>query len=234
MKGHTRPLVLGHLEQTASNAFSDYPRQITELVHGKHGVYALYKGDRLYYVGLATNLRNRIKQHLKDRHAGKWNRFSLYLVRKVEHIAEIETIVLRIANPKGNKSRGRLPGSKDLWKDLERNIRSADDFKIRALHHEVEKAHRIKATRKTVNPHTDGPPLAKYKGMPTLLRVQYKGRIITARVRRDGAILYAGKVYNSPSMAGKAAIKRSTCNGWTFWKYEQTPGNWIPLDTLRR
>jgi type I restriction-modification system DNA methylase subunit len=38
--------------------------------HGRrHGVYALYRGNRLYYVGLASNLRSRLNTHLRDRHA---------------------------------------------------------------------------------------------------------------------------------------------------------------------
>ena len=66
-----RKLVRGYLERVSSAAFSDFPKQLTDLVGREHGVYALYKGDQLYYVGLATNLRNRIKQHLRDRHAEK-------------------------------------------------------------------------------------------------------------------------------------------------------------------
>ncbi len=72
-------LVLGHLERISSAAFDKYNQVITELVGGKNGIYALYRNNQLYYVGLATNLRQRINQHLKDRHAGKWNYFSLYL-----------------------------------------------------------------------------------------------------------------------------------------------------------
>jgi hypothetical protein len=41
------------------------------------------------------------------------------------------------------------------------------------------------------------------------------------------------KDYNSPSLAGAAVVKRS-CNGWTFWKYERAPGDWVLLDVLRR
>lgn len=128
-----RPLVLGYLERIASSAFDEYPQQIRELAHGKHGVYALYKGDRLYYVGLATNLRNRVKHHLIDKLAGKWNRFSLYLVRKVEHIKELESVLLRIATPRGNRSSGTLPGAENLWQDLHDNIRQEQDRQIEKL-----------------------------------------------------------------------------------------------------
>ncbi|MCX6164044.1 MAG: winged helix-turn-helix domain-containing protein [Ignavibacteriae bacterium] len=34
----TRLLVLGFLERIASSAFAEFPRQITDLAHGKHGV----------------------------------------------------------------------------------------------------------------------------------------------------------------------------------------------------
>ncbi|MBT3192989.1 MAG: GIY-YIG nuclease family protein [Verrucomicrobia bacterium] len=107
----SNPLVLGYLEKISSKAFADYPKQITDLIGKKHGIYALYKNDRLYYVGLATNLKRRIKQHRIDKHAGKWNRFSLYLVRKQEHIKELESLILRIADPTGNATSGRLPGA---------------------------------------------------------------------------------------------------------------------------
>ena len=114
----SRPLVGGFLERISVTAFEKYHREITDLVRSQHGVYALYKNDRLYYVGLAVNLRRRIKQHLKDKHAGRWNRFSLYLVRKVDHIKEIESLLLRIADPAGNKQVGRLRKATNLDRQL--------------------------------------------------------------------------------------------------------------------
>jgi hypothetical protein len=62
------------------------------------------------------------------------------------------------------------------------------------------------------------PVLAKYISSPMTLQTRYKGRILKARVRRDGSIRLKGKVYSSPSEAGAAACKWHTCNGWTFWK----------------
>jgi hypothetical protein len=43
----------------------------------------------------------------------------------------------------------------------------------------------------------------------------------------------------SPALAAArkiiaAVVKRKTCNGWTFWEYEVTPGDWFKLDTLRK
>jgi hypothetical protein len=76
--------------------------------------------------------------------------------------------------------------------------------------------------------------LAKYISGPLKLKAQFKGRIVKARVRRDGKVRFAGKTYTSPSVAAALACKRKTCNGWKFWRYERAPGDWVSLDTLRR
>ncbi|MBN2496869.1 MAG: GIY-YIG nuclease family protein [Deltaproteobacteria bacterium] len=76
-KRSAKGLVVGFLERVSSRVLEEFQEQIKELVGGKHGVYALYRNNQLYYVGLATKLRVRIKQHLKDRHKGLWTHFSL-------------------------------------------------------------------------------------------------------------------------------------------------------------
>jgi hypothetical protein len=102
------PLVIEHLEGISRKAIRRYPEIVTEFARGKSGVYALYKGDTLYYVGLAKNFR--------DRHAEEWNRFSIYLTQGDEHLKELESLVLRIAMPKGNRVTGKFMNSRDLFK----------------------------------------------------------------------------------------------------------------------
>jgi hypothetical protein len=109
-----RTIITGHLEKIGSNVFDDYSSVITDLSKGHQGIYALYKKDRLYYVGLASNLKGRINAHKKDKHQGKWTHFSLYIIRQEEHIKEIESLVLRISYPKGNSVKGKLNRSRDL------------------------------------------------------------------------------------------------------------------------
>ncbi|MBI3696535.1 MAG: hypothetical protein HY238_17055 [Acidobacteria bacterium] len=58
--------------------------------------------------------------------------------------------------------------------------------------------------------------------------------MLRARVRRDGRIRFARKAYFSPSAAGSAALRGRPCNGWVFWQYERAPGDWVPLDELRK
>jgi hypothetical protein len=64
----TKYIVTGHMEKIGQKVFTEYSTAITELIRGHQGIYSLYKKDKLYYVGLASNLKNRIKHHLNDRH----------------------------------------------------------------------------------------------------------------------------------------------------------------------
>lgn len=66
------------------------------------------------------------------------------------------------------------------------------------------------------------------------LQVCCKGKMSQATVSRDGIVRYDGKPCTSPFLVSLAARKYRTCNGWTFWQYERAPGDWAPLDELRR
>lgn len=78
----SRPLVLDRLENVSKDVFKKYYPLITELVGNSPGIYALYDGADLYYVGKSTELRKRVRHHLRDRHLASWTHFSLYLVRR--------------------------------------------------------------------------------------------------------------------------------------------------------
>jgi hypothetical protein len=55
-----------YLERVSGKLLEDeYRGAIGALIKGHAGIYALYKGERLYYVGLATNLMGRVKQHFE-------------------------------------------------------------------------------------------------------------------------------------------------------------------------
>ena len=99
-------LITACLEGISKRVFADYSAQIAELAGEKSGIYALYNRGKLYYVGLATDLRRRIKHHLEDRHARNWDTFSLYVVRREAHLRDLEAMTIRIAKPKGNGIKG--------------------------------------------------------------------------------------------------------------------------------
>ena len=66
------------------------------------------------------------------------------------------------------------------------------------------------------------------------LRAWFKGKKLRAQLLKGGRVRFAGKVYDSLSTAAAKACKRRTCNGWTFWKYQRAPGDWVTVDHLRK
>lgn len=227
-------IVCQYLESISRDALNRFQSVIRGYVFGRHGVYALYRRGKLYYVGLASDLRNRLKSHLKDRHAGSWDRFSVYLTIGSGAIRELEALIIRIVRPTGNKQIGRFGRSENLAKRLKKDLRDHHREEMRSLlgdpasvrsagaerHHETEAGRRV--------------ALAAYVTKPMAIRNKYKGRFVRAQVRRDGTIRFAKKVFQSPSMAAAAACGRKTVNGWQFWRYERAPGDWVPLAEIRR
>jgi len=228
------PLVTQHLEKIDRHALEEYQDIVRRYVRGRQGVYALYRDNKLYYVGLAGNLRNRLKQHLKDRHSESWNRFSVYLTIGDSHLKELESLILRIVTPSGNKQRGKLMKSEDLREKFRRAIRELhrkrEDKIIGGIPGDID------PIRENLPQDKSGrvPVLSVYTNRPKILRAKFKRKTIWAHIRKDGSIRCNGEVYLSPSLAAAAACKRKTCNGWTFWSYERSPGDWVKIDELRK
>jgi len=235
-----RPLVCQFLEHASSEVLEAHGSHLRELVGRSHGVYSLYKRDRLYYVGLASNLRGRLDQHLRDQHKGLWDNFSVYLTLDSRFMKELESLVLRIAEPKGNKQRGKFAKAQSLLKALKRRIKDEQESERDALFaSHIRKPRQAVAKRsarkgKGSSRFSRAAVLAEYPGRPkSMLRV-YKGRKYTASIRRDGTIKVRGIAgrFTSPSLAAVAIAGRQM-NGWSFWSYEQAPGKWVKLNTLR-
>ena len=94
---------------------ADFSPKTTTIPHSKSkgkgsGIYALYDNHGLYYVGLTTfSLRARIAQHRQHNpRFKKWQRFSWYQIPNLEYTKDMESAILRIVNPKGNKVKGKL------------------------------------------------------------------------------------------------------------------------------
>ena len=117
-------LVSQYLERISADVFDKYISVIKGYVGRRQGVYALYKGNKLYYVGLASNMNARLKQHLRDKHEGKWNKFSVYLTIGDTHLKEIESLVLRVILPPGNAAKGKFGYAQDLRRRLRRDVDS--------------------------------------------------------------------------------------------------------------
>jgi predicted GIY-YIG superfamily endonuclease len=220
-------LVVQHLEAVHSRLFEEHKDVLREFLKGRHGVYALYKGDRLYYVGLASSLRSRLRHHLKDRHAGRWDHFSVYVTSTDDHLRELEALALRIASPKGNKSRTKFARSQDLKKYFRRRIAEHQRHDLDDLFSHVDNS-------ESSDDKGRNPTLASLIKGRLAIRMEYKKKMFRATVRSDGKIRFKGRKFTSPSVAAYR-ISRSghSMNGWFWWKYERSPGEWVYLDKLR-
>jgi len=231
----TKSIVTGHLEKIGAKVFDDFSLVITDIIKGHQGIYALFKKDRLYYVGLARNLKRRINSHNKDRHQNKWTHFSLYIIRKEDHIKEIESLVLRIAFPQGNIVRGKLKQSKDLSPLLKRKL---DDEWVKKRDGIIGKKSRPAGKIRKGKINADNAAITLKGLLRNYQRIycQYKGKKYKAKVLPNGIIeLIPGKErFNSPSLAGIAVTKKRTMNGWMFWKYKDKNGKLVYIDKLRK
>ena len=60
------------------------------------------------------------------------------------------------------------------------------------------------------------------------LRGRYKGKLVKARMRRDGTVRWNKKVFSSLSAAATAACEHPV-NGRWFWRFERSPGDWVRM-----
>lgn len=225
-------LVVNHLEKIGSAIFERYHKEIMKRLQGQYGVYALYKNDKLYYIGKASNFKNRITVHLNDKHAQKWDNFSLYMLKAEHHIKEIEALLLRIAFPKGNSQKGRLAGSKSLGKLFEKQLREQASREIRSFF--ASQSKRKTKKKRTKRSRSKDKPLRDVFPQGKRLYTNYKGKQYKAWVFRSGTVKVNGKLYDSPSSAGKAVRKGKSTNGWAFWKYKDNKGNLVKLKNVRK
>ena len=224
-------LVCQYLENISRDALEKHQDVIRGYVRGRQGVYALYRQDRLYYVGLASDLRVRLSNHLKNRHGESWDRFSVYLTIGDSHLRELEALVLRIFKPTGNVQIGRFAHSEDLKRQFGRDVRERHKREI-----DLILGRPAKPTKLLYKEGMSGKTRVLVKtivGRAFRLRRVYKGKLYTARLRKDGKVLHNKVIYPSPSAAAKA-ICGQTANGWQFWECERAPGDWVKLQRLRR
>ena len=62
----------------------------------------------------------------------------------------------------------------------------------------------------------------------------YKGQHYKANVLKSGYLKLNGKLYDTPSAAGKAIITKGAVNGWNFWKYKDKSGELRRIADLRK
>jgi hypothetical protein len=220
------PLVFEHLENASRDLLETHPGVVQQFIGGNAGVYALYKKSKLYYIGLATKLRNRLRAHERNKHGDSWDRFSIYLTIKDQHLREIEALLLRIARPRGAKQRGRLAGSRDMRRRIQNAIR-------KEVYEEVSSLFGRQTSPVETSDNGGDSDLARLLPQGGRIRGTLKDKTFRGRVRKGGKVRFNGRSYNSLSLAAKAAVKRPT-NGWWFWQIERGKGNWVRLTKIRK
>ena len=125
IKGMTKKLPASFFEDPA------FEEALEKVMKNYSGIYALYSGDDLYYVGLTNNLLKRTTDHLDDRHSGRWDTFKVFRIKNVKYLKDVETLILQIRSTPGNKQTGRVPRKYNLngpfktaLKQIKRRIRS--------------------------------------------------------------------------------------------------------------
>lgn len=165
----------------------------------------------------------------------------MYLTVGDKHLRELESLILRIASPKGNLQQGKFIKSDNLEKQFLKDMKLVQKEEINDMFDYAEQEKPV--INKSVSRKGRKPVLAEYIKKRMHLRFRYKGKLYIAHVRTDGTITFAaesfrakklqGKVFTSPSLAA-CAVTKKPMNGWDTWKYERAPGDWVKLDQLRK
>ena len=223
------------LEGIGADIFQpEYKNILIKEIGNKHGVYALYdKKGNLYYVGRASKIARRLKDHFRDRHTGKWNRFSVYLTEKEQYIYGIEDAFISIAKPEGNNKQPLRIDNK-MKNRIKRAMKQIDDdhrerimdgklsFSKNKGHVTVRNKRKLGKNRKSASLNN---PFKTRK----VLKKTYKGKPYKAVWLPSGWIEYKSKKYSSPTGAAKIASGRKKINGKVFWRVQNNKGDWIRI-----
>jgi hypothetical protein len=100
---------------------------LRQVLHLKPGVYVLYRDEHPYYIGKTTkSLFGRIRDHalnVNDRYYNFWNHFSAFVVPNVNHIDEIEGILIASVAITSNSSTPKIAKIK-MPKDIAERIKA--------------------------------------------------------------------------------------------------------------
>ncbi|AKL98372.1 DUF2924 domain-containing protein [Endomicrobium proavitum] len=191
------------LHKASIDILLDYKKALISKIGDKGGIYILYKNSNIYYVGKATRLKQRIKQHFTDKHKNKWNFFSLYVVADNKLIPELERIFISLMKPSGNS----LLYQKEIKKfqtELRKEIRTLQDIQLKQLfsNEEIESRSESKTSKKFSK---------------TLTKI-YKGKKYIATLQNDGIVIYDKKKYTSLTAAAKKVVGHNrSISGPHFW-----------------
>jgi len=123
-------LVKGYLERVDRKAFEYLFKDFKKLLGDSSGIYGLYNGDKLYYVGISERLLDRVDWHTQDKHQYSWDNVSFFIIDKHNFSKDIETLILRLLpkSPKGNGTRGKFEEHYKMTDQLLKKRRELKDM----------------------------------------------------------------------------------------------------------
>jgi hypothetical protein len=120
-----QPLVLAHIKGAKVAIIENHLKYFREFIGRQNrGIYVLRKHGDIYYVGLASSLRSRLADHIKDHHRGEWTEFDLYMIRKgkAKYLRELEALLIRVAKPRGNRTEPKFVKHRNKTKEFEQAL----------------------------------------------------------------------------------------------------------------
>src|SRR5262245_54542718 len=180
-------LVHSHLERVSRDLLERHPDIVRKFIGRNAGIYALYRKTKLYYVGLASGLSARLRHHVKDRHGQSWDRFSIYLTIKDQHIREIESLLLQIAKPPGNRVGGKPTGSRNMRGWIGKAIREKQRREFLDL---FGRAHQRRGQARSASRIDEELDLVRLLPQGGRLRGILKGQIFRAMAKSDGRVRF--------------------------------------------
>jgi hypothetical protein len=128
-------LIKGMSRRLPSEILEDplFRKRLRQIMRGYAGIYALYRGKKLYYTGLTRDLFGRIRWHTRDRHARRWDQFIIFRIHKVRYLKDIETLIHHLVSAPGNRATGKVPRDADLNRILRSLVK---EYKRRIIGYE--------------------------------------------------------------------------------------------------
>ena len=206
-----------------------YKNLVKEELKNKFGIYALYDNKkRLYYIGVAQhNIANRIKQHKRDIHKGRWEFFSVYFAKKKSFLKSLEDAFISIVvKPKGN-----VQQPKKIFKGNKRIIRKMEQIDKEKRMPMSVRGKKINVLKQK-NHKKKKPDLKNYFEKSKPLRKVYKDKEYKATLLKSGKIKYKGKLYDNPTRPAKIIVSSPTVNGRDFWRVKTNDNKWVKLSDL--
>jgi len=188
-------MIVYQLHRASIDVLLEYEKALLDKIGDNGGIYVLYKGKNIYYVGKATTLKQRMKQHFNDKHKNKWDAFSLYVVSDPKFIPELERILIALIKPSGNS----LTYQREIKKsenELKKTIKTVQDERRKRLFPSGQEGEKSKSK---------------------LLKRTFKGKKYTALLKKDGTVIYNNKKYNSLTAVAKQITKYDRVSGPLFW-----------------